>query len=154
MKLFFITTNYTVYLSFLLLIISTTAMSAQANNTAENDQIAQTTLQITRTAIELEKNRVAITWTTQGESDLDLFVIQRSLDGKQWEQLVAIAATGNTEQQQIYQTTDSQPYEGTSYYRIGQFNFSAEEAYTTPTEILYEVPMERFFSVQHTNDNY
>ena len=153
MKLFFITPHYTIYLCLVSLIISTSTLTAQTNITAENNQITQTTSQITQTAIELENNRVAITWMTQGEEELDLFIIQRSLDGKQWEQLIAIAATGDTEQQQIYQTTDSQPYEGTSYYRIGQIDFSGKEAYTKITEILHEVPMERFFSAQHLKSN-
>ncbi|MEL7020323.1 MAG: hypothetical protein AAGK47_01825, partial [Bacteroidota bacterium] len=139
MKLFFITPYYTVYLSLLLLVFSTTALSAQTINTAENNQITQATLQITQTAIELEEKRVAITWMTQGEVDLDLFVIQRSLDGKQWEQLIAIAATGNTDQQQIYQTTDGQAYEGTSYYRVGQIDFDGQEAYTEAVEVLHKV---------------
>lgn len=148
MKLFFITTNYTIYLSLILLVISTASLTAQTDETS-TAQSTPTPLQVTQTAIELDNQRVSITWMTHHESDLDLFVIQRSLDGKQWEQLVAITATGNTKQQQIYQTTDSQPYEGTSFYRVGQIDFDGEEAYTEVVEINHAVPMERFFSAQH-----
>lgn len=148
MKFFFITPHYTIYLSLLFLIISTSTLPAQTLNTAENNQITQTTIQITQTSIELHEDRVAITWMTQGESDLDLFVVQRSLDGKKWEQIVAIAAAGNTSQQQIYQTTDSRPYEGESFYRIGQIDYDGNESFTAIKEIIYEVPMERFFSAQ------
>ena len=151
MKFFFITTNYTVYLSFFLLtaVVPTLAQSPDVTATQE----VTAALQITQTAIELNHKQVAITWMTQGENDLDLFVVQRSLDGKQWEQLVAIAATNNTTQQQIYQTTDSQPYEGTTYYRVGQLDYDGQERYAPAAEINYEVPMERFFSAHYLKKN-
>lgn len=153
MKFFFITPHYTIYLSFLILLISTSVLPAQSLDIAENTQITQTTLQITQTNIELHEDQVAITWMTQGESDLDLFVVQRSLDGKNWEQIIAIAASGNTTQQQIYQTTDSRPYEGESYYRIGQVDYNGEEIYSVNQPIVYDVPMERFFSAQYLKVN-
>ena len=147
MKLFFITTNYTIYLS-LVLLVSTSTLAAQESQQVQLPQ--HKSAQITQTNIQLTNQQVAITWMTQGETDLDLFIVQRSLDGKQWEQLIAIAAAGNTEHQQIYQTTDSTPYEGTSYYRVGQLDYDGRERYTEVVEVNYEVAIERFFSAQHS----
>lgn len=141
MKLFFITPQYTIHLLSFFFLINCTSLMAQMESTAVD-------LQITQTNIELNKGRVTITWASKDESELDLFIVQRSIDGKQWEQVVAIAASGDNDIRQIYQTSDTQPYEDTSYYRIGQLDYEGEEAFTESVTIENNVPMERFFSAQ------
>lgn len=141
MKLFFITPQYTVYILSFFFLINCSTLSAQIETTAVD-------LQITQTNIELTKDRVTITWASKDESELDLFIVQRSIDGKQWEQVVAIAAAGDNDIRQIYQTSDTQPYEDVSYYRIGQLDYEGEETFTEVITIENTVPMERFFSAQ------
>ena len=64
-------------------------------------------------------NRV-ITWTTGSEQDCAVFVVQRSRDGVSWEDVQAVACSGNSTEQRNYVVTDGQVWGGTVYYRLLQ----------------------------------
>lgn len=66
----------------------------------------------------VEKGNVVLKWTTDQELFNDYFVVQRSKNLTQWEDLQKIEAKNNEQDAFQYQMIDQQPYWGLSYYRI------------------------------------
>lgn len=76
-------------------------------------------------------NVVDITWTTASEQNSDYFVVQRSKDGNEFEDVQRVDAAGNSTTIRSYLATDYEPYKEISYYRLkqvdndGTYKFSA-----------------------------
>ena len=61
---------------------------------------------------------VKLNWTTEQEFNSSHFVIERSADGRTWQNIVSIAAAGNSSNHLEYTAYDNLPLNGTGYYRI------------------------------------
>lgn len=72
------------------------------------------------TATAINNSKVLIKWQTGSEINSDHFVVERSADRSHWEDISKVAAAGNSNNVQQYQSTDNQPYKGVSYYRLRQ----------------------------------
>jgi hypothetical protein len=78
----------------------------------------------------VEQDLVHVFWETASEINADYFEVQRSIDGKRWDNIGTIAAQGNSNSATHYAFTDDEPFEGRSYYRLrmvdvdGSFSFS------------------------------
>jgi hypothetical protein len=58
---------------------------------------------------------VDVIWTTSGEQGISRFVVQRSADGQQWEDIAEVPAAGRASN---YTFTDTDPLPRRSYYRL------------------------------------
>lgn len=67
--------------------------------------------------------RVQLQWTTATELNSDHFEIERSTNGNKWEKIATVKAAGNSNQSRIYKVYDDNAVNGTSYYRIRQYDF-------------------------------
>ena len=68
--------------------------------------------------IEKSTNTSHLLWETESEENSDYFEIQRSEKGADFTSIGTVAAKGMSNQVQLYQFTDSDPFMGTSYYRL------------------------------------
>lgn len=107
----------------------------------------------------LNKNKkVDLTWATASEINNDYFNIERSQDGKNWETIDRVEGAGNSNQKLNYQTKDSNPYEGVSYYRLKQTDFDGSFEYSNIVSINYELDRELVKRIntagQEVNENY
>jgi hypothetical protein len=89
---------------------------------------------------EYEKNnhRVALTWKTASEHNNDHFVIERSVDGRNFiplGQVNTAAPNGNSSQPVYYSFYDNEPVQGTCYYKLRQFDNSGLENYGGMTAV-------------------
>jgi Secretion system C-terminal sorting domain len=66
----------------------------------------------------LTNHTVAITWSTQQETNSAYFSIERSVDGTQWVPVGTVTAKGNSGNVSKYAFTDVHPAEGMAYYRL------------------------------------
>lgn len=57
-------------------------------------------------------------WTTVTEINVDRFVVERTVDGRNYTEVGAVKATGNSTRVQSYTFTDLKPVKGTNIYRI------------------------------------
>lgn len=73
---------------------------------------------------------VNLFWSTSSESNNDYFTIQRTKDGKEFEDIGIIQGAGNSTSLLEYNFVDYSPYSGTSYYRIKQTDFDGKFDYT------------------------
>lgn len=93
-------------------------------------------------AHELENREVLLAWATASEQNNDHFVIQRSIEGSEWQDIGILAGAGTTSQTNYYVHRDSQIPERVQglYYRIkqvdtnGDYDFSETRFVTLTTE--------------------
>lgn len=76
------------------------------------------------TAEPVNNSSVYLSWTTVAEVNNDYFTIERSSDGKLFSELNRVAGAGNSTQLKKYYSTDVQPLNGISYYRLKQTDFN------------------------------
>lgn len=68
-----------------------------------------------------------ITWTTASEKNSDYFMVERSKDNKNFEEIQKITAAGNSSNPRNYEVMDHNPMMGTSYYRLTQTDFDGKQ---------------------------
>ena len=86
---------------------------------------------------ELEKDRVKLNWQTASEINNDLFVIERSIDFINWEEIVSVKGAGNSKTLLKYSDYDHNPYHGLAYYRLKQLDFDKTESYSNSVIVDY-----------------
>ncbi len=87
-----------------------------------------------------EGEEVLCSWQTATELENDYFTVQRSPDGELWEEIGFVDGAGTSYEEHSYHFVDSDPYSGTSYYRIKQTDFNGETDRTHRAVILREEP--------------
>lgn len=86
--------------------------------------------------VEPEQDRVKIKWTTADETDNSYFSVERSIDGKEWKEVIRVNGSGNSVVTRNYERFDETPVDGVSFYRLkqvdidGQFSISPVKAVT------------------------
>lgn len=71
----------------------------------------------------LKSNLVELKWITSTEINNSHFIVERSKDGYEWEEVTKVIAEGNSAVNVDYVAYDSNPYFGISYYRLKQVDF-------------------------------
>lgn len=110
-------------------------------NTSSNNTLPITLVSFDATAV---NHSVKLNWTTSSEIDNDYFLVQRSRDAEIWEDVVRVAGAGNSKDRRKYETTDSYPYEATSYYRLKQVDFDGTYSFSN----VVSVTLEDLFALQ------
>ncbi len=77
----------------------------------------------------LDKN-VILNWSTAAEQGTSHFIIQRSANGTDWDNIGTTAAAGNSTNQKFYTYTDVVPFSGTNYYRLVQKDLDGNQSYS------------------------
>ncbi|GLU56147.1 ice-binding family protein [Dyadobacter frigoris] len=94
---------------------------------------AETPLPVTLTSFTAkigEMQTILLKWTTTAETNSDRFEIQRSNNGKVWNQLATITAKGESTVLSSYQYTDAKPENGTNLYRLKMIDKDETFAYS------------------------
>ncbi|MBK9542146.1 MAG: T9SS type A sorting domain-containing protein [Bacteroidetes bacterium] len=69
-------------------------------------------------------------WVTATEINNDFFTLERSQDGKSFEEIGKVKGAGNSSQILNYNFTDEHPNSGVSYYRLKQTDYDGQYAYS------------------------
>lgn len=83
--------------------------------------------------------KALLLWETASELNNDYFLLERSWDGMQYEQLGRIKGAGTTSESSKYSFTDDAPFLGTSYYRLTQNDFNGEKEIFAPHSFTYSL---------------
>jgi len=78
----------------------------------------------------LKSNTVVLDWKTASESGNDYFIVERSIDGHNFEAIGTVAGNGNTNTISSYSFTDYNPGTGILYYRLRQVDFDGQLDYS------------------------
>ena len=75
---------------------------------------------------------VMVTWETLAEINCDYFVIERSSDGTNWDQIMNVPGSGNSAEAIYYSQMDNDPIDGVSYYRLNQVDYDGTKKIYNP----------------------
>ena len=79
--------------------------------------------------VDCQKHTTEITWTTTSEINNNNFIIERSKDGFNFEEIGTVKGGGNSSTLLNYIWEDHSPLSGTVYYRLKQEDFNGEVEY-------------------------
>jgi hypothetical protein len=80
-----------------------------------------------------------LTWQTASEENNRGFEIERSSDGKNWENIGFVEGHGTTQETKNYTYFDETPNSGNNYYRLKQVDFDGQFEYSDIVNIKYKV---------------
>ncbi|GIV26649.1 MAG: hypothetical protein KatS3mg027_0463 [Bacteroidia bacterium] len=81
---------------------------------------------------------VELYWKTATQINNDYFVLEKSKDGSNWQQLVVVKGAGTSYVPMEYIETDMQPYEGFNYYRLKQVDYDGSYTYSKIIAVEYK----------------
>ena len=79
--------------------------------------------------VKLDDNNVRIDWATATEVNNDYFVVERSEDSINFEEIGRLQGAANSDELRYYALTDRFPFEGISYYRLKKVDFDEKTTY-------------------------
>ncbi len=91
---------------------------------------------------ETNGQNVLLNWSTASETNNDYFTIEKTQDGINFVSVCTVNGAGTSTSQNNYHTIDTNPFEGTSYYRLKQTDFNGQFTYSD------------FKSVEFTNEEH
>lgn len=74
-------------------------------------------------------NQVAVKWATASENENDYFTVERSADGRSFQEVERVAGNNTTNDRHSYSITDETPLTGLSYYRLKQIDLDGNYEY-------------------------
>jgi hypothetical protein len=80
---------------------------------------------------------IIIVWVTATEENNHYYEIQRSTDALTFETLAIISGAGNSDKELTYTFTDTNPLEGTIYYRLKQVDYNGMFEIFDPVAVNY-----------------
>jgi hypothetical protein len=70
--------------------------------------------------------KAELEWVTATELNNDFFTLERSSDGRRYEEIARIQGAGTVQQQRDYQFVDAAPVPGNNYYRLWQTDYDGK----------------------------
>jgi len=86
---------------------------------------------------EQKEKQVDLNWITASETNNSHFIIERSKDTKSIEEIARLNGAGNSNAIKTYSTTDINPMEGISYYRLKQVDFNGDFSHSEWVAVNY-----------------
>ena len=84
------------------------------------------------------EEEVKLAWTTASEINNDFFTIERSVDGRSFNEIAIISGNGNTTEISKYVYMDKSPERGLNYYRLKQTDFDGQFSYSDLKTVNFE----------------
>lgn len=98
-------------------------------------------------------NSVELKWLTVNEVDNDLFTVERSFDGVNYESIGTKPGAGNSNEVLSYRFVDAKPAVGTNYYRVKLTSSSGAEEYSMITPVNIEAENENAVVINAAQPN-
>ena len=83
-------------------------------------------------------DKVDINWVTSSEINNDYFTVEKSINAKDWEEILIVGGAGNSNELREYFDVDYKPFEGLSYYRLKQTDFNGDYKYFNIVPVKYD----------------
>ncbi len=103
----------------------------------------------------LKDNVVELNWITKSEKNNDFFVIEKSVDGNDFQEIEKIQGAGNSNNTLSYLAFDRNPLQGINYYRLKQYDYDGK-SFTSDiitVNFLNDIQNQDFVSELIINDN-
>ncbi|NCU05832.1 MAG: T9SS type A sorting domain-containing protein, partial [Chitinophagaceae bacterium] len=73
---------------------------------------------------------IRLEWATIQEFNNSEFIVEQSVDQKQWKSIGSIQSGGNGTERRVYQMMDKNPASGNNYYRLKQIDLDGKTNYS------------------------
>ncbi len=104
--------------------VQTITLNDAPSNTATTDcSIVPLPVELALFSGYRDGKRVKLNWSTVSETNNSHFVVERSIDGLDWQAFDVVVGVGTTTSLTNYESIDSKPYDRISYYRLKQVDF-------------------------------
>jgi hypothetical protein len=103
--------------------------------------VSQSTLPITFSKLLQAKQKLKathITWSVASQSNNDKYIIEHSLNAKDFLAIGEIKGEGNHTTERHYEFTHHTPSPGINYYRIKQIDYNGQYSYSNIADVQYE----------------
>ena len=95
----------------------------------------------------LQDHTAILEWNTASETNNLGFEVERSPDGRSWENIGFVRGAGSTSEKQQYRFEDVRPLYGDNYYRLKQIDFDGQWEYSPIRIVPYGAPPSTHLSV-------
>lgn len=85
-----------------------------------------------------DEGNAVISWTTASELNNQSFTVERSKEGRQWEQMATLPGAGTSTVKHEYRFIDVYPYSDISYYRLRQTDFDGTSTISKVVSLFIE----------------
>lgn len=92
-------------------------------------------------------NAVIISWTTLTERNSDYFIVKKSLDGYEWNEIDRVKSGGTTFKQTDYSLYDNSEMDEIVYYQLSQVDFDGKKVVFDPVSVQFKKEKGEFFYV-------
>jgi hypothetical protein len=86
-----------------------------------------------------EGNSATLSWSTSEETNSDRFDVERSWDGKTWENLKSVAAKGESTVVTHYNAVDDSPLTGNNLYRLKMIDKDGTSAFSKVRNVEFDI---------------
>lgn len=87
----------------------------------------------------LSARNIILEWQTSTELNNDYMAIERSADGKQFQEIGRVNGAGTTNTPQQYSFTDRAPFLGANYYRLRQVDYDGKTTFHDVITVNYQI---------------
>jgi len=112
-------------------------------NTVNYDQVffcgTWLSVELSSFSLKSQEKSIFLNWETKSETDNDYFVVLRSQNGIDFEEIGELNGQGNSSVIVNYQFVDERPLFGTSYYKLQQVDFNGESSFSQILSISFSV---------------
>lgn len=98
-------------------------------------RLSPTPVRFSRFSVSQVNKAVLLNWATSYELNNRGFSIERSVDGRNWQEITFIAGTNAGDNLRQYAFTDPAPVKGINYYRIRQVDFDGKATFSAVQKI-------------------
>ncbi len=102
-----------------------------------NDNFGVLPVSLSSFVVQKTGNAVKISWSTQQETNSSYFVVERSADGRNWNNIATVNAAGNSSIRMDYSIYDNAPMKGINYYRLKSVDKDARYGYSVTRTALF-----------------
>jgi len=95
-------------------------------------------VQLISFSVKSQASSVVLEWATASEENNKIFAIERSVDGRLFENVSQVSGAGNSNQILEYKKFDLRPLIGRSYYRLKQIDFNGQFEYSEIKSVFIE----------------
>jgi hypothetical protein len=83
-------------------------------------------------------NTALLSWTAAEQVNTQSFVVERTVDGKNFTAIGTVAAAGNYAGKQTYSYTDANAQNGTDYYRLKMVDIDGKFTYSPVKTVIFD----------------
>lgn len=86
-------------------------------------------------SLQNKERSVVLSWERASENNAAFYLLSKSKDGIHFENIAKVQANGTTSSTSWYQSTDNNPFAGTSYYKLTQVDFNGNKIQYGPLSV-------------------